>query len=261
MTTASAPVHSSQIVSGGPPPEPGTLTELFFDAVKKYDKPDAMLVKRAGRYEPISSAEILRRVQHAALGLASMGVKKGDRVGILSENRPEWAIADYAALTNGVTDVPIYPTLPPDQVAYIFNDAGVIAVFVSTAAQAAKIAEIRSQVPSLLHVISFDEVGAAADITLAKLEQRGAAIETPQSVEQYRANALSVKPDDLATLIYTSGTTGNPKGVMLTHNNIRSNVEVTRCKMPFEASDVALSFLPLSHIFQRMGDYLMWATG
>lgn len=261
MKTTGVATHSNQTVSGGPPPEPATLTQLFFEATEKFDKPDALMFKRGGSYQAISHREILRRVQHAALGLASLGVKPRDRVGILSENRPEWAIADYAALTSGVTDVPIYPTLPPDQVAYILNDAGVVALFLSTPEQAAKIAEIRSQVPSLLHVISFDEAGSAADMTLVELEKRGAAAETPQSVAQYKATAESVMADDLATLIYTSGTTGNPKGVMLTHNNIRSNVEVTKCKLPFEGNDIALSFLPLSHIFQRMGDYLMFATG
>ncbi len=261
MTTTSAAPQSNPTVRGGPAPEPATLTGLFFEAAEKFDKPDALMFKRGGSYEAISHREILRRVQQTALGLASLGVKPRDRVGILSENRPEWAIADYAALTSGVTDVPIYPTLPADQVAYILNDAGVVALFLSTTEQAAKIAEIRSQAPSLLHVISFDDAGPAADMTLAELEQRGAAAENPESVAQYKATAEAVMPDDLATLIYTSGTTGNPKGVMLTHNNIRSNVEVTRCKLPFEGNDIALSFLPLSHIFQRMGDYLMFGTG
>lgn len=246
-------------VSGGPAPKAGTLNELFF-ASMKFDKPDALMDKRNGVYESISHQEILRRVRHAALGLKSLGVNAGDRVGILAENRPEWAIADYAALTSGVTDVPIYPTLPPDQVAYILNDAGVVALFVSSAVQADKIVTIRSQVPSLLSVISFDD-DAKADMTMTQLEQRGAAVETPDTVAEYRAVADRVQPDDVATLIYTSGTTGNPKGVMLTHNNIRSNVEATRCKLPFEGNDIALSFLPLSHIFQRMGDYLMFATG
>jgi len=247
--------------AGGPAPEPGTLNELFFAAIEKYDKPDALQYKVNGRYTPMSHREIERRVRHAALGLMSLGVKRGERVGILSENRPEWAISDYACLTSGLTDVPIYPTLPADQIAYILKDSGAVAIFVSTPEQAAKIAEVRSQLPALTHVISFDEAGAAADMTLAALEHRGAAAETPQSLDAYRRTAESVQPDDLATLIYTSGTTGYPKGVMLTHNNIRSNIEATRYKLPFEGNDVALSFLPLSHIFERMGDYLMFATG
>jgi long-chain acyl-CoA synthetase len=253
--------EAAPYVSGGPAPKPGTLNELFFDAIERFDKPDAMLVKRSGRYAPIGHREIERRVRHTALGLKTLGIKHGDRVSILSENRPEWAIADYACLTTGVTDVPIYPTLPSDQIAYILKDSGASAIFVSNAEQAAKIAEVRSQLPALTHVISFDEVGPSSDMTIAGLEHRGAAAETPQALDDYRNGAEAVAPDDLATLIYTSGTTGNPKGVMLTHNNIRSNIEATRYKLPFEGDDVALSFLPLSHIFQRMGDYLLFATG
>jgi long-chain acyl-CoA synthetase len=262
MTAATADTATSgTYVRGGPPPPPGTLNELFFTAIEEFDKADAIQYKKDGRYTPISHREIERRVRHAAIGLSTLGIKPGDRVAILSENRPEWAIADYACLTSGVTDVPIYPTLPPDQIAFIVNDSGSTAIFVSTPEQASKIAEVRSQLPSLLHVISFDEAGPQADMTLAALEYRGAAAETPGSTAQYRKVAESVKPDDLATLIYTSGTTGNPKGVMLSHDNIHSNVAATRTRMPFRGDDVALSFLPLSHIFERMGDYLMFATG
>ena len=261
MTATATEMTSSTYVRGDQPPPPGTLNELFFSAIEEFDKPDAVQYKKAGRYTPISHREIERRVRHAAIGLSTLGVKPGDRVAILSENRPEWAIADYACLTSGVTDVPIYPTLPPDQIAFILNDSGAAAIFVSTPEQASKIAEVRSQLPSLMHVISFDEAGPQANMTLGALEYRGAAAETPSSTAEYRRVAESVKPDDLATLIYTSGTTGNPKGVMLTHNNIHSNVAATRTRMPFAGDDVALSFLPLSHIFERMGDYLMFATG
>lgn len=261
MTMTQVAGGTNPYVSGGPPPSPGTLNELFFAAIEKHDKPDALQYKRGKTYVPVSHREIERRVRHAALGLGTLGIRRHDRVAILSENRPEWAIADYACLTTGVTDVPIYPTLPSDQIAYILKDSGAAAIFVSTPEQAAKIAEIRSQLPALTHVISFDEVGPSVDMTIAGLEQRGAAAETPQSLEEYRKGADSVEPGDLATLIYTSGTTGFPKGVMLSHNNLRSNIEAVRYKLPFEGDDIALSFLPLSHIFQRIGDYLMFATG
>lgn len=247
-------------VRGGDAPPPGTLNELFFAALD-FDRPDALQYKKSGAYSAISHTEVERRVRHVALGLVSLGVKPGDRVAILSENRPEWAIADYACLTSGITDVPIYPTLPADQIAFILNDSGAGAIFVSNSEQASKIGEIRSRVPSLTHVVAFEEVGPSADLTLAALEHRGAAAETPQSLADYKRVAEGVTPDDLATLIYTSGTTGNPKGVMLTHNNIRSNVDATRVQLPFRGDDVALSFLPLSHIFERTADYLMFATG
>ena len=260
MTAVSAQPASDSYVRGDPAPPPGTLNELFFSALE-FDKPNALQFKKGGSYAAISHREIERRVRHSALGLASIGVTPGDRVAILSENRPEWAIADYACLNSGVTDVPIYPTLPADQIAFILNDSGAVAIFVSNAEQAAKIKDIRSSVASLIHVVSFEEVGPSADMTLAALEHRGAAAESPQSLAEYERVADNVSPDDLATLIYTSGTTGNPKGVMLTHNNIRSNIEATRVQLPFQGDDVALSFLPLSHIFERMADYLMFATG
>ncbi|HET9010700.1 MAG TPA: AMP-binding protein, partial [Gemmatimonadaceae bacterium] len=144
------------IASGGPRnTAPGTLTQLFFDAVEKHDKPDALQYKVNGVYKPISSRALAERVRRAGFGLAELGVAPGDRVGILSENRPEWAIADYACLTTSLADVPIYPNLPAEQAGYILHDAGVVALFVSDAAQAAKIAEVRGNLPTLRHVITF----------------------------------------------------------------------------------------------------------
>lgn len=247
---------------GGPRPAPGTLNQLFFDAVSKFNRPDALQAKAGGAYRPISHTEVAERVRHAARGLSSLGVRRGDRVAILSENRPEWAIADFACLTIGLTDVPIYPTLPGDQVAYILKDSGAVAIFVSNKAQAEKIREISSQLPALKTVIGFDEIPRLTNMSMAELEKRGTQGENRESIATYREDALTVKPDDLATIIYTSGTTGEPKGVMLSHDNIYSNVEGTRTAIPFDGRDVALSFLPLSHIFERMGGhYLMFATG
>ncbi|MFN2602715.1 MAG: long-chain fatty acid--CoA ligase [Gemmatimonadaceae bacterium] len=249
------------VESGGPPPVPGTLNQLFFESAERYDKPDALQYKSGEKFVPISHREILERVRHLARGLQLSGVKRGDRVAILSENRPEWAIADYACLTAALTDVPIYPTLPAEQIAYVLDDSGAVAIFVSNAEQAAKIASIRGEVPALKTVIAFETGTPTADTTLAALEELGARDENAESVAEYRREAYAVQPGNLATLIYTSGTTGPPKGVMLTHDNIHSNVEGTRTKIPFRGDDVSLSFLPLSHIFQRMGDYMMFATG
>ncbi len=247
---------------GGPRPAPGTLNRLFFDAVSKFNRPDALQVKTGGVYKPISHAEVADRVRHAARGLSSLGIRRGDRVAILSENRPEWAIADFACLTIGLTDVPIYPTLPADQIAYMLRDSGAVAIFVSNKAQAEKIREIRSQLPALKTVIGFDDVPGLTNISMVELEKRGAVGDNKESIGIYREDALTVKPDDLATIIYTSGTTGEPKGVMLSHDNIFSNVEASRKAIPFDGKDTGLSFLPLSHIFERMaGHYLMFATG
>ena len=256
MATA---VESRHIVTGGPRPSRGTLVQIFFDAVERHDKPDALQSKVSGTYQPISHRTLATRVQHTGLGLRSLGIDRGARVGILSENRPEWAIVDYACLTSGLVDVPVYPTLPAEQVAYILKDAGVSALFVSTATQAAKIAEVRGTLPALRHVIGFgDEAWPGVDLTFSALEARGTASGT--SAAQYREAALRTAPDDLATLIYTSGTTGEPKGVMLTHDNFYSNVAACADILPFK-NDIALSFLPLSHVFERMGDYLMMACG
>jgi len=254
-------------INGGPRPiPPGTLNKLFFDAVDQYDRPNALMYKAGGDWKPISHKTFAERVRRCARGLTVLGVKPGDRIAILSENRPEWAIADYACLTSRVVDVPLYPNLPPEQIAYILRDAGAVAVFVSTPALAARLAEARAQAPAVKHVITFgDSTLPGVDMTLAQLESRGAENETVDSARAHRAEALKVGPDDIATLIYTSGTTGDPKGVMLSHDNIYSNVTCSVARLPtaFENKEnLALSFLPLSHIFERMaGHYLMIYTG
>src|SRR5437773_4352835 len=153
---------------------PGTLNQLFFDAVAMYRKPNALQVKRAGRYEPISHDTLAERVRRTAIGLEELGVRAGDRVAILSENRPEWAVADYACLTAAMADVPIYPNLPPEQIAYILRDSGTVAIFVSDAAQAEKITAIRKECPALRFVIGFGDRVAGTDLSLADVESSGA---------------------------------------------------------------------------------------
>jgi long-chain acyl-CoA synthetase len=261
-TLSPSPAGQPMTATGGPRPAPGTLTKLFFDACRTFDKPNALQVKVNGKYEPISHRTLLERVRRVALGLKSLGAVRYDRVGILSENRPEWAIADYACLTAGLTDVPIYPTLPGEQMPYLVNDSGMIALFVSNEVQGAKVAKFRAECPSLKYVIGWTAGLPGCDMSLAELEAKGKAAETPAAIAAYEREALAVQPDDLATLIYTSGTTGQPKGVMLTHDNIHSNVMASAAAIPFTGHDVGLSFLPLSHIFERMaGHYLMFHTG
>ena len=250
--------------SGGPRNSPpGTLPQLFFSAVERHDKPDALQYKVNGVYVPISSRAVADRVRRVALGLGALGVQAGDRVAIFSENRPEWAITDYACVTHGFTDVPLYPNLPPEQAAYILRDCGAVSIFVSDAQQAAKIAQVRVQCPQLRTVISFAASrDAGVDYTLSELEANCASIDDDAHRTAYRAHADAVKPDDVATIIYTSGTTGEPKGVMLTHDNLYSNVMASAGVIPFERFDVCLSFLPLSHIFERMaGHYMMFHVG
>src|SRR3954453_14657978 len=156
------------ISSGGPRnTPPGTLTRLFFGALA-HDKPDALQVKVKGAYTPISSRTVGERVRRIALGLQELGIQPGERVAIFSENRPEWALADFACLTASLTDVPLYPNLPPEQAAYILRDAGAVAVFVSDEEEAAKIAQVRHEIPALRQVITFAaERHAGADVTIA----------------------------------------------------------------------------------------------
>ncbi len=247
---------------GGPRPAPGTINALFFDAVERFDRPDALVHKVRGVWEPLSHRAILERVRRTALGMSRLGIQAQDRVAILSENRPEWVIADYACLCSSVTDVPIYPTLPAEQIPYLLNDSGARAIFVSNAEQAKKIASIRGDVPSLQWIIGLAATtGDGCDLTLADLEALGAQDDTPARAAKFKSDALAVSPDQLLTLIYTSGTTGNPKGVMLTQDNLYSNVIATRDSLSVDTSDVALSFLPLSHIFERMGDYYLFTQG
>ena len=241
---------------------PATLTEIFFGAIDRWrDRPVALRSKRQGRWEPISYADLLARVQATSLGLSAMGVNEGDRVGILSENRPEWAIADFACLAARCADVPVYPTLPAGQITHILRDSGAVALFVSTREQLAKIVEIRDQLPALRHIIAFDDDAAGSGVlSFRELERRPAASEAEAAA--WRERALAATPDDVATLIYTSGTTGDPKGVMLTHGNIASNVVGGLKRLPLRDGDECLSFLPLSHIFERMaGHYTVFQAG
>ena len=261
VTMAGVP-SPTRYANGGPRPAPGTINALFFAAVERFDNPRALLHKQRGVWEPISHATVLQRVRRVAFALAELGVARGDRVAILSENRPEWLIADYACVLSGVTDVPIYPTLPAEQIPYILNDCGARLVFVSTSDQARKIAAIRAETPGVTHVVGF---GAGhedgCDLTFAELEARGAALDSPEAAARFRADALAVPPDALLTLIYTSGTTGSPKGVMLTQDNVHSNCAATSEMIRLSGNDLALSFLPLSHIFERMGAYYLFANG
>lgn len=261
-TLSSVPAPN-KYASGGPRLEaPGTVNALFFHAIESHALPNALMHKVGGAWRSISHATVLERVRHIALGMAQLGVTPGDRVGILSENRPEWALTDYACICSGLIDVPVYPTLPAEQVPFILNNSGTKVLFVSTAVQAQKVASIRSEVPGLQWVIGFDAAkGDGCDMTLAELEAVGAKHDSPDVAAKFKADALAVQPDHLLTLIYTSGTTGNPKGVMLTHDNVYSNCIATQHSIPLAGGDVALSFLPLSHIFERMGDYYLFSNG
>jgi long-chain acyl-CoA synthetase len=224
-------------------------------------RPVVMRVKVAGAWTDLSYRDLELRVRSLASAFRGLGIGPGDRVAILSENRPEWAITDYACLTIRATDVPIYPTLPARQIEFILRDSGARAVVVSSAEQLAKVDEIRSRLPDLEHVIAMDEPPQADGVRqFERLTHTDPASLIP--ADEWRRDALAVGPDDLATLIYTSGTTGDPKGVMLTHGNLASNVVAGLTVLALRDTDECLSFLPLSHVFERMaGHYCMMQAG
>ncbi len=246
------------------PVERDTIPRIFLRAVERFGRSDALRYKEGGTWKTLSHREVEERVSRLAAALASSGIGRGDRVAILSENRPEWAISDYAVLSLGALDVPVYPTLPASQIAYILRDCGARVILVSTRDQLAKILEIRGELPELEQVIAFDDPGGAPGVEhLPGALERGRRAIEGGAVGNFRETALGVGPDDVATLIYTSGTTGNPKGVMLTHFNLASNVAATHQHDIYTAQpgDVALSFLPLSHVFERMVDYWYFDAG
>ena len=230
---------------------PRTVCDLFYHSVDTFRKAEHLKYKKDGTWRAISSGEFKAAVEELSLGLRALGVEKGDKVAILSENRPEWAFADLATLCAGAADAPVYATLTPAQVLYILNDSESKVVFVSNAAQAGKVAEVRSQLKTVRHVIRMDEAEVEGTTALSELQALGreALVRDKDAV---RKRAAEVQPQDLATLIYTSGTTGDPKGVMLTHSNLVSNVLGSAKVFPqLGKDDVCLSFLPLCHSFER----------
>lgn len=241
----------------------GTLNQLFFTTVDRHaGLPAAFRSKVAGAWVSIRHREALERVQAISLGLRELGIRPGDKVALVSENRPEWALADYACLTARAADVPIYPTLTAKQTEYILRDSESVAVFCSTAEQLNKVLEVKGALPQLQHVIAFDGGAAARQpgvTALTALEAKGRAAASKHP--NWKQEALAAGPDDLATLIYTSGTTGDPKGVMLTHYNIWSNVQAVLQMIPIGGGDECLSMLPLSHSYERMVDYTLFQAG
>jgi len=243
----------------------GTLNQLFFTTVDRHaGLPAAFRSKVGGTWVPVTHRQALERVQAISLGLRELGITPGDKVAIVSENRPEWALSDYACLTSRTTDVPIYPTLTAKQTEYILRDSESVAAFVSTAAQLDKVLEAKGSLSGLRHVIVFDAAAVSQRrgegiVSLEAVEAKGRAAAPKHP--NWRAEALQAQPDDLATLIYTSGTTGDPKGVMLSHYNIWSNVQAVLQMIPIGGGDECLSMLPLSHSYERMVDYTLFQAG
>lgn len=275
-------------------PEPRTISDLIYAAFDRWPKPDALKFKRDGAWQDISTVEFERRVACLAhaftaghLGALTDGLRPGDRVALISENRPEWTITDLACQTLGLALVPIYPSLPADQVGYILQNSGAKVAIASNAKHLAKIAATGSACPELKRVVVMDPAPSGA--TEAPTGSAGSAnppLVTPRPTEGeatrgcgwgnvetfdslvvsgeekrradpkwHRTRAAAVTPETLATLIYTSGTTGTPKGVMLTHANFVANITTTCRLIEFSPGEIDLSFLPLSHILERMLQY------
>lgn len=204
----------------------------------------------------LSTAEHLRRTAGLACGLEKLGIGKGDRVMLLSDNRPEWHIADLAIADLGAADVPVYGTLSPAQIAFQARDSEAVAAIVESPEQMAKLLEIRDDCPELEHLIQIEGATASGVQTLDEVISSG---DSADSVDLLWQRAERIEPDDLLTLIYTSGTTGQPKGVMLSHANLVWNVIPSGTRAPVSETDVALEFLPLCHVFERMLGYLYMA--
>jgi long-chain acyl-CoA synthetase len=233
-----------------------TLNDIL-SAVGARQRDRVMLRREAHGWVPISSAEIYRSVVSVARALESGGIRQGDRVAILSENRPEWTITDFAVLSLGAVTVPIYATQTAEQTAYILNDSGVRVIAVSTKNQLDKVLAIRSQT-AVDRILVMDTIESADAIPMQGLMESG----PTEADGQFDARSQSIQPNDLATIIYTSGTTGTPKGVMLTHENMASNIVCSMDAFGFGTKDeVSVSFLPLSHVTARHVDFALLYRG
>jgi len=228
-----------------------TLPELLLNTLKEYPKDDLMLYKKGGAYVPLSTREFGDRVRALSLGLRELGLGPGDKLIILSENRPEWVMVDFATLCRGALTVPIYTTLVPEQVQYIIEDSDAKIVVYSGPELGSKIEAVKDRLVKVKHFISFSSEAPEGVLTLERVLEMGRKADAADP-GLFEREALLVKPDDEASLIYTSGTTGVPKGVILTHGNFVSNLTAVSTIIQFSHRDTVLSFLPLSHVLERL---------
>ena len=243
-----------------------TIADLPFHVLGRFATPRAVGQCRSGKIEALSSKEVFERIRNLSLGFGALGVEPGDRVAIMAESRPEWLLADLAILAAGGVTVPIYATLSPAQAHYILQDAAAKLAVVSTRLQLDKIQEVRHQLPALEAIIVMNEAeatGSPSILPFSAVAERG---HTRMSAEwgagrEFREATRRITPDALATIIYTSGTTGEPKGVMLTHGNLVANMLASATVLDVSEEDVALSFLPLSHAFERLVAYIYLYCG
>lgn len=237
-----------------------TLSELFLKAIENHPKPDTFLSKSGRQYQGLPSQEALKKVSALAVELDRLGLRRGDRMAIFSENRVEWALTDYAILGLGAITVPIFPTLLEPDLEYILRDSGSKGIAVSTGVQLQKVLKVRPGLPEFGFVLAMDPaaaegLGVSSWTRIVESQLKAGS----GNVDFFRARALASMPEETASIIYTSGTMGRPKGVVLTHANIVSNIQACQALFSLGRNDVGLSFLPLSHIFERTLDYVsLW---
>jgi long-chain acyl-CoA synthetase len=238
-----------------------TINQMVQNTIQQHGSKAALSHKVDKKYQDISYTTLAEQIKHFCLGLTELGLQKGDRVALLSENRPEWAITDLATLAGGGVTVPMFSTLTSAQVEYIVRDSGAKILCVSSERQLQKIKDWDTNVPTgLQHIVIFDELQDDSVRTFDQVCELGQQVENGDQAYQQASDA--VEPDDLASIIYTSGTTGDPKGAMLTHSNFMSNVQAATGVVTITPDDIFLSFLPLSHVFERMGGhYLPLSSG
>ncbi len=242
----------------------GTLTGLFFEAVGRFpDRVAYQALGTGGDLRGLTYRQVHSQVRAVAGGLRALGLARGDRVALLSENRMEWPQTDFGALAAGAALVPIHTTLTPAQVGFILADSGARALFVSSSVMLEKAREAVGSCAFSGPVVVFDTLPGDGEGTLAWEEflRKGNRAMAEVGDDAFREEALSLDPGDVATILYTSGTTGEPKGVVLTHNNLASNVRAVNMIVPVDETDVTLSFLPLSHSLQRVVDYVFFSRG
>ena len=248
-----------------------TLAQLPFHVAGRFAETRVRRCTPDG-FEELTGREFFERVRDVGLGLAGLGIRPGDRVGLICETRPEWLLADLGILSVGATTVPIYPTLPAHLIQFILADAGVGTVIASDESQVAKVREVRAELPELANIVVIDALDTppaessadgALEVSFDELASRGhqRLMHEDGLAREFKEAAYAIRADDLATIIYTSGTTGTPKGVMLTHDAILSNVIDAGQMATFDHTDEALSFLPLCHALERVVVYLYLYNG
>jgi len=233
-----------------------SLAEMFFSVADRFSAKTAYMFKKDGTYQSISFKDAADKVKSIAGGLAELGVKSGDKLALLSENRLNWSLTDFAILSLGAVNVPIYPSLLSKHVEYLINDSESVAIIVSTEDQYKKLKEVQSKCPSLRNVIVMDMAESDDYLTFNQLMDKGKEFndKNPDYIEKQIKNT---NVEDMATIIYTSGTTGEPKGAMLKHSNFLSNVEGAKEVIVVDETDTFLSFLPLCHVFERMAGHFL----